>query len=159
MPRARSSITCSARIRCATATSLASAPTARKRCSRACTALTGSGRRRRDTCLGARTSMIPPGIRASPQGATAIRIRTGLRVVGHDLRDGGISVEDRDRAPTPYVSQMLAEVRLQVCDPDLAHDLIMVMSRFESWAGHHACDPRASAYPITREKWRGRAML
>jgi hypothetical protein len=48
--------------------------------------------------------------------------------VGNDLRHRRIPVNDSDRAATPYPTQVLAQVCLQIRDPDLAHDLIMVMT-------------------------------
>src|SRR5262245_15091368 len=49
-------------------------------------------------------------------------------VVRDNLRHRGVAVNDGDRTASSYPAQVLAQVRLQIRDPDLPHDLIMVIT-------------------------------
>jgi hypothetical protein len=55
-------------------------------------------------------------------------LERGGDVVGDDLRDRGVPIDDGDRTATSYPAQVLAQVRFQIGNADLAHDLIMVIT-------------------------------
>jgi hypothetical protein len=52
----------------------------------------------------------------------------GGDVVGDDLRDRRVPIDDDDRTATSHPAQVAAQVRFQVRDADPAHDLIMVIT-------------------------------
>jgi hypothetical protein len=49
-------------------------------------------------------------------------------VVWDDLRDRGVPIDDDDRTASSHPAQVMAQVRFQIRDADLAHDLIMVIT-------------------------------
>lgn len=51
-----------------------------------------------------------------------------MGVVRNDARNRRVTIEHSERLPPPHFAQVLTEVRFEVRNPYLLHDLIMVMT-------------------------------